>query len=102
MAFVLLSIERRNFILPIRLPCSLSIVLSSIYLQGVEYAFGIVGFPVYEFGSALQQAGIKFIGMRNEQAVCCVTYYIFCSQSQQRHSPSIHARAIQRPFNEGM
>lgn len=45
-------------------------VISAIHIsQGIEYAFGIVGFPVYEFGSALQQAGIKFIGMRNEQAV---------------------------------
>lgn len=38
-------------------------------LQGVEYVFGIVGFPVIEVGVAVQQAGIKYIGMRNEQAV---------------------------------
>lgn len=36
--------------------------------QGVDYAFGIVGFPVIELGSTLQDVGIKFIGMRNEQA----------------------------------
>lgn len=39
-------------------------------LQGVEYVFGIVGFPVIELGMAMQQAGLKYIGMRNEQAAC--------------------------------
>lgn len=38
--------------------------------QGVEYVFGIVGFPVIELGMAMQQAGLKYIGMRNEQAAC--------------------------------
>ncbi|KAK9888043.1 hypothetical protein WA026_000320 [Henosepilachna vigintioctopunctata] len=38
--------------------------------QGVEFVFGIVGFPVIELGMALQTAGIHFIGMRNEQAAC--------------------------------
>ncbi len=37
--------------------------------QGVEYVFGVVGFPVIEIGMAVQQEGIKYIGMRNEQAV---------------------------------
>jgi 2-hydroxyacyl-CoA lyase 1 len=36
--------------------------------QGVEYMFGIVGFPVHGIASAAQQAGITYIGMRNEQA----------------------------------
>ena len=31
--------------------------------------FGIVGVPVIEVGMAAQTEGIKFIGMRNEQAV---------------------------------
>ncbi len=39
------------------------------FCQDVEYVFGVVGFPVVEVGVAIQQAGIKFIGMRNEQAV---------------------------------
>lgn len=46
---------------------------SSIFwclLQGVEYVFGIVGFPVIELGMAMQAAGLKYIGMRNEQAAC--------------------------------
>lgn len=38
-------------------------------LQGVEYMFGIVGVPVIEVAMAAQAAGIKFIHMRNEQAV---------------------------------
>ncbi len=40
----------------------------SLKQQGVDYMFGIVGFPVQGVASAAQQAGIEFIGMRNEQA----------------------------------
>ncbi len=36
--------------------------------QGVEYMFGIVGFPVGPIAVAAQQEGITYIGMRNEQA----------------------------------
>ena len=36
--------------------------------QGVEYMFGIVGFPVFAIATAAQREGIKFIGMRNEQS----------------------------------
>ena len=38
-------------------------------LQNVEYMFGIVGVPVIEVAMAAQAAGIKYVGMRNEQAV---------------------------------
>lgn len=31
--------------------------------------FGIVGVPVIEVAMAAQAAGIKYVGMRNEQAV---------------------------------
>ena len=37
--------------------------------QGVEFMFGIVGIPVIEVAVAAQAAGIRYIGMRNEQAV---------------------------------
>ena len=40
----------------------------SLKQQGVDYMFGIVGFPVQGVASEAQQAGIEFIGMRNEQA----------------------------------
>lgn len=40
-------------------------------LQKVEYMFGIVGVPVIEVAMAAQAAGIKYVGMRNEQAVKC-------------------------------
>ena len=30
--------------------------------------FGIVGYPVQELAMAMQRAGLKYIGMRNEQA----------------------------------
>jgi 2-hydroxyacyl-CoA lyase 1 len=36
--------------------------------QGVDYMFGIVGFPVGPIAAAAQKAGITYIGMRNEQA----------------------------------
>jgi 2-hydroxyacyl-CoA lyase len=36
--------------------------------QGVEYVFGIVGFPVVPIAVALQKEGVTFIGMRNEQS----------------------------------
>lgn len=45
-----------------------SILARSLLDQGVEYMFGIVGIPVIEVAIAAQQVGIKYIGMRNEQA----------------------------------
>ncbi|PIO33922.1 hypothetical protein AB205_0166640, partial [Aquarana catesbeiana] len=36
----------------------------------VKYMFGIVGVPVIEIAIAAQVAGIKYVGMRNEQAAC--------------------------------
>lgn len=36
--------------------------------QGVEYMYGIVGFPVIPIAIAAQREGIKYIGMRNEQS----------------------------------
>ena len=36
--------------------------------QGVDYLFGVVGFPITAFASQAQRAGIEYIGMRNEQA----------------------------------
>lgn len=42
---------------------------SFMSLQKVEYMFGIVGVPIIEVAMAAQAAGIKYVGMRNEQAV---------------------------------
>lgn len=36
--------------------------------QGVDYLFGIVGFPVVPIAIEAQKAGITYIGMRNEQS----------------------------------
>ena len=36
--------------------------------QGVDYLFGIVGFPVVPIAVEAQKAGITYIGMRNEQS----------------------------------
>lgn len=40
-----------------------------ISLQKVDYMFGIVGVPIIEVAMAAQAAGIRYVGMRNEQAV---------------------------------
>ena len=44
------------------------ILARSLKQQGVDYMFGIVGFPVVPIAVAAQKEGITFIGMRNEQA----------------------------------
>ena len=41
----------------------------SLRSQGVEYLFGIVGIPIVEVAYSAQAAGVKYIGMRKEQAV---------------------------------
>nr|XP_049705427.1 2-hydroxyacyl-CoA lyase 1 isoform X2 [Helicoverpa armigera] len=47
-----------------------TILAESLKKQGVEYVFGIVGIPVIETALAFQMAGLKYVGMRNEQAAC--------------------------------
>ncbi len=45
-----------------------AVMARSLKQQGVEYMFGIVGFPVQPIAAEAQKAGIKYIGMRNEQS----------------------------------
>jgi len=45
-----------------------TLVARSLKQQGVDYMFGIVGFPVGPIAAAAQKAGITYIGMRNEQS----------------------------------
>ena len=45
-----------------------SLMAKSLKEQGVDYMFGIVGFPVQGVAAAAQAEGITYIGMRNEQA----------------------------------
>ncbi|KAL7976726.1 hypothetical protein Chor_008675 [Crotalus horridus] len=44
------------------------LIAESLKTQKIEYMFGIVGIPVMEIAIAAQASGIKYIGMRNEQA----------------------------------
>src|SRR5690242_18922620 len=44
------------------------LLAKSLKEQGVEYMFGVVGFPVGPLAEAAQKAGLPYIGMRNEQA----------------------------------
>ncbi|TMS11117.1 2-hydroxyacyl-CoA lyase 1 [Larimichthys crocea] len=46
------------------------LIAESLKAQKVDYMFGIVGVPVIEVAMAAQAAGIKYVGMRNEQAAC--------------------------------
>ena len=45
-----------------------TLMAQSLKAQGVDYMFGIVGFPVPGIAAAAQKVGITFIGMRNEQS----------------------------------
>ncbi|XP_053876014.1 2-hydroxyacyl-CoA lyase 1 isoform X2 [Malaclemys terrapin pileata] len=46
------------------------LIAEALKTQNIEYMFGIVGIPVTEIAIAAQAIGIKYIGMRNEQAAC--------------------------------
>lgn len=45
------------------------LLAESLLTQKVEYMFGVVGVPIIEVAMAAQAVGIKYVGMRNEQAV---------------------------------
>ena len=45
------------------------VLCEALVKQGVKYMFGVVGIPVIEIALAAQSLGIKYFGMRNEQAV---------------------------------
>jgi hypothetical protein len=51
---------------------SLSQAFTPVFLflrQGVEYVFGVVGYPIIELGTEIQKVpGLKYYGCRNEQA----------------------------------
>ncbi|XP_049622096.1 2-hydroxyacyl-CoA lyase 1 [Suncus etruscus] len=46
------------------------VIAQALKAQNVEYMFGIVGIPVTEIALAAQEVGIRYVGMRNEQAAC--------------------------------
>ena len=43
------------------------LLAKSLKEQGVQFMFGVVGFPVGPLAEAAQKAGLPYIGMRNEQ-----------------------------------
>jgi 2-hydroxyacyl-CoA lyase len=45
-----------------------TLLARSLKDQGVQYMFGVVGFPVGPIAAAAQHEGLPYIGMRNEQA----------------------------------
>ena len=44
------------------------LLAKSLKEQGVQFMFGVVGFPVGPLAEAAQKVGLPYIGMRNEQA----------------------------------
>uniref|UniRef100_A0A8C3YRZ3 2-hydroxyacyl-CoA lyase 1 n=1 Tax=Catagonus wagneri TaxID=51154 RepID=A0A8C3YRZ3_9CETA len=46
------------------------VIAQALKAQDVNYMFGIVGIPVTEISLAAQKVGIRYVGMRNEQAAC--------------------------------
>ena len=54
-----------------------TIVAKCLAQQDVGVVFGIVGIPVIEVAAAIQAEGIRFVAMRNEQAV---RFYKICMQ----------------------
>jgi 2-hydroxyacyl-CoA lyase 1 len=44
------------------------LIARSLKQQGIDHLFGVVGFPVGPIAIAAQKEGIKYVGMRNEQA----------------------------------
>src|SRR2546429_6231743 len=45
-----------------------TLVARNLKKQGVQFMFGIVGFPVQPIAAAAQKEGITYVGMRNEQS----------------------------------
>jgi 2-hydroxyacyl-CoA lyase 1 len=45
-----------------------TVIAKALKAQGVEYVFGIVGYPIYGVASAVQKEGLQYFGFRNEQA----------------------------------
>ena len=45
-----------------------TLIARSLKQQGIAHLFGVVGFPVGPIAEAAQEEGIKYVGMRNEQA----------------------------------
>ncbi len=45
-----------------------TLIVRSLKQQGVEYMFGVVGFPVFAIGAAAIREGIRYLGFRNEQS----------------------------------
>jgi 2-hydroxyacyl-CoA lyase 1 len=45
-----------------------TLLARSLKRQGVEFMFGIVGFPVNPVAAAAQNEGLTYVGMRNEQS----------------------------------
>uniref|UniRef100_A0AAQ5YTH8 2-hydroxyacyl-CoA lyase n=1 Tax=Amphiprion ocellaris TaxID=80972 RepID=A0AAQ5YTH8_AMPOC len=71
------------------------LIAESLKAQKVEYMFGIVGVPVIEVAMAAQAAGIKYVGMRNEQAVeACRLYSKFAARPSSLEAiPSVIEKA---------
>ncbi|KAG9345152.1 hypothetical protein JZ751_009695 [Albula glossodonta] len=81
--------------------CSMATTVTKDFsaYQNVEYMFGIVGVPVIEVAMAAQAAGIKYVGMRNEQASSSVSGGVRTGTHPRvrRDGQCQHELLVQRP-----
>uniref|UniRef100_A0A8D1NL14 2-hydroxyacyl-CoA lyase n=1 Tax=Sus scrofa TaxID=9823 RepID=A0A8D1NL14_PIG len=72
------------------------VIAQSLKTQDVNYIFGIVGIPVTEIALATQKLGIRYVGMRNEQAVeACRLYSKFSARPDSIEAiPSVIEKAV--------
>src|SRR5215472_669139 len=83
-----------------------TLVARSLKRQGVQYMFGIVGFPVVPIAVAAQKEGITFVGMRNEQAASYAAqaagYLAGLANAQQNGWPMVLIGGASETWRNGM
>ena len=52
-----------------------TLLAQALKTQGIEFMFGVVGVSVFKIAVAAQAVGIKYVGMRNEQAVSFARFF---------------------------
>ena len=53
------------------------VIALTIKSYGIENVFGVVGIPITQLGYRLVEAGVRFVGFRNEQVRASATVHCF-------------------------
>ena len=71
------------------------LLAKSLKEQGVQFMFGVVGFPVGPLAEAAQKAGLPYIGMRNEQTASYAAGAVgfTCASGERAAPPGLSGRA---------